>query len=132
MRFYVTKDLQDRQIVNVIDQAGYVMLAQEGYFLQFKHAGAGPLKQLNIETGIPIGQASVGLLIFIAFFLVAAVFTGCGSELAFLSISLHCIGIIIFGPIVKSFQIASVLITSTPLPKRRQYGDAGIDDDRSY
>ena len=27
-------------------------------------------------AGIPVGQASIGLLIFIAFFLVAAVFTG--------------------------------------------------------
>ena len=30
----------------------------------------------GVYAGIPVGQASIGLLIFIAFFLVAAVFTG--------------------------------------------------------
>jgi len=41
-----------------------------------KVTGLGPLQQFGFETGIPVGQASIGLLIFIAFFLVAAVFTG--------------------------------------------------------
>jgi len=41
-----------------------------------KVTGVGPLQQFGFETGIPVGQASIGLLIFIAFFLVAAVFTG--------------------------------------------------------
>ncbi|KAK9838122.1 hypothetical protein WJX81_002596 [Elliptochloris bilobata] len=41
-----------------------------------KVTGFGPLKQFGLETGIPLGQASIGLVIFISFFLVAAVFEG--------------------------------------------------------
>ena len=38
--------------------------------------GKGPLAQFGQETGIPLSQASLGLLAFITFFLVAAVFEG--------------------------------------------------------
>lgn len=38
--------------------------------------GKGPLGQFGIETGVPISQVSFGLVAFIAFFLVAAVFEG--------------------------------------------------------
>lgn len=41
-----------------------------------KVTGKGILEQVGIETGIPIGQASVGLLTFIGFFLVSALFEG--------------------------------------------------------
>jgi len=41
-----------------------------------KVTGFGPLKQFGLETGIPLGQASLGLVAFISFFLVAAVFEG--------------------------------------------------------
>jgi hypothetical protein len=39
-----------------------------------KVTGYGPLKQFGMETGIPLGAASFGLLAFIAFLFVAAVF----------------------------------------------------------
>ena len=38
--------------------------------------GKGPLGQVGIATGVPISQVSIGLIAFIAFFLVAAVFEG--------------------------------------------------------
>ena len=38
--------------------------------------GKGPLTQFGLETGIPLGQASIGLVAFILFLLVAAVFEG--------------------------------------------------------
>ncbi|EIE19148.1 hypothetical protein COCSUDRAFT_59631 [Coccomyxa subellipsoidea C-169] len=41
-----------------------------------KVTGFGPLKQFGLETGIPLGQASVLLVAFISFFLVAAIFNG--------------------------------------------------------
>lgn len=41
-----------------------------------KVTGKGPLAQFGQETGIPLGQASIGLLAFITFFLVAAAFEG--------------------------------------------------------
>jgi photosystem II protein len=41
-----------------------------------KVTGFGPLKQFGLETGIPLGQASVLLIAFISFFLLAAVFNG--------------------------------------------------------
>lgn len=41
-----------------------------------KVTGKGPLTQFGIETGIPLGAASFGLIIFISFFLVAALFEG--------------------------------------------------------
>lgn len=41
-----------------------------------KVTGQGPLTQFGIETGIPLGQASIGLVAFILFLLVAAVFEG--------------------------------------------------------
>lgn len=39
-----------------------------------KVTGFGPLKQFGLETGIPLGAASFGLLAFIGFLFVAAVF----------------------------------------------------------
>ena len=44
--------------------------------LHIQVTGKGPLAQFGQETGIPLSQASIGLLAFIAFFLVAAVFEG--------------------------------------------------------
>lgn len=41
-----------------------------------KVTGKGPLTQFGLETGIPVGQASIGLVAFILFLLVAAVFEG--------------------------------------------------------
>eukprot|EP00884_Botryococcus_braunii_P016384 jgi/Botrbrau1/3429/Bobra.139_1s0009.1 len=41
-----------------------------------KVTGFGPLKQFGLETGIPLGAASFGLLVFIGFLFVAAVFEG--------------------------------------------------------
>lgn len=41
-----------------------------------KVTGKGPLTQFGLETGIPLGTASIGLVIFISFFLVAALFEG--------------------------------------------------------
>lgn len=41
-----------------------------------KVTGKGPLGQVGIATGVPISQVSIGLIAFIAFFLVAAVFEG--------------------------------------------------------
>lgn len=38
--------------------------------------GKGPLAQVGVATGVPISQVSIGLLAFIGFFLVAAVFEG--------------------------------------------------------
>ena len=38
--------------------------------------GKGPLAQVGVATGVPISQVSIGLIAFIAFFLVAAVFEG--------------------------------------------------------
>ena len=42
--------------------------------LHIQVTGKGPLAQFGQETGIPLSQASIGLLAFISFFLVAAVF----------------------------------------------------------
>ena len=52
----------------------YVFLSPHLMLLQI--TGKGPLGQFGLETGIPLGQASIGLLAFISFFLVAAVFEG--------------------------------------------------------
>lgn len=41
-----------------------------------KITGLGPLRQFGLETGIPVGQASLGLIAFISFFLFAALFNG--------------------------------------------------------
>ena len=38
--------------------------------------GKGPLGQFSIGTGVPLSQAGIGLIAFISFFLVAAVFEG--------------------------------------------------------
>ena len=38
--------------------------------------GKGPLGQFNLGTGVPLSQAGIGLIAFISFFLVAAVFEG--------------------------------------------------------
>ena len=38
--------------------------------------GKGPLGQFGLETGVPLNQAGFGLIIFIGFFLVAALFEG--------------------------------------------------------
>ena len=39
-----------------------------------KITGKGILSQVGVETGIPIGQQSIFLLLFISFFLFAALF----------------------------------------------------------
>lgn len=41
-----------------------------------KITGKGPLGQFSIGTGVPLSQAGIGLIAFISFFLVAAVFEG--------------------------------------------------------
>lgn len=45
-------------------------------FMLLQVTGKGPLAQFGVATGVPISQVSIGLLAFISFFLVAAVFEG--------------------------------------------------------
>lgn len=54
--------------------AVHVCVLMYSYLLQV--TGKGPLGQFSIGTGVPLSQAGIGLIAFISFFLVAAVFEG--------------------------------------------------------
>lgn len=63
-----------------ISEKGKYLFLREAVLLKhgdgLQVTGKGPLAQVGIATGVPISQVSIGLLAFIGFFLVAAVFEG--------------------------------------------------------
>lgn len=89
--------VQDPKINAVSDPKGFFGISEKGFGFTKKNevfvgrtaqlgflasvigekvTGRGPLTQFGLETGIPLGAASVGLIAFISFFLVAAVLEG--------------------------------------------------------
>eukprot|EP00891_Asterochloris_glomerata_P009902 jgi/Astpho2/9902/Aster-06614 len=66
-----------KQTLGISDEFGRVaMLGFVAAIIGEKVTGKGPLTQVGIETGIPLGQVSIFLVAFIAFFFFAAIFTG--------------------------------------------------------